>query len=396
MSVVFWNDSMDACSPNNWSCDGVCRSIYDFTNNINYCKLRGDTLLVSHEIDGSNYKNIGILYRYYTPTTRQCSIFVTINGNSYSYIHNLNDDITTFTNEDTGIIAGLDGQRTIHIVFETPNNQGDCQIDNISVYGIDTTQNIITDYPTEIPTNMPVLIPNIIEPSYSPTNTPSNGPTDSPNYSPTNTPNHSPTNTPYYSATNTTNGPSIIPTNTPTYLTNTITMYPSVIPSIIDTIYSPINTTIHSPIIEPTVSIFIIGIPPLLLTLIIIGFVIFICGSILTAIHVYIKCFRKHRNTESLAASIDDNNKTRPSESVPNINDSYPVKLQHVNTSINKHKMPSQPKINNTTHNGEQNNKNATDLDIENSEINSMNEGITALDIDLPKMTTDGNDQNDV
>ena len=352
--------------------------------------------MFSSQINAENYKNIGIVYRYITNNI-SCRLFIRINGNNEPhYFRNLREDITAYTEENTGIIPGLDGQTQIQIIFETPTTQGDCRIDRISVYGTDIIQND-TDFPTEIPTNNPSRHPTntpIVMPSVS-----NEVPTDSPTMYPTNISNSYPSNmpsySPNYSTTNPTYAPNIYPSYVPTNIPSQLTNNPTIYPSIILTTHSSINTTLQVKM-EPTVTVFVIRMPSIFLIITIIGFVIFICGSILTAIHVYIKCFRSHKHRASLAEAMDDNNKTIPSESVPNINNSYPVKLQYVNTSTNKHKIPSQPKINNDTNNGEQNEKKHNDSDIENSEINSMNEGITTFDIDVPKLTTDGNNENDV
>ena len=64
------------------------------------------------------------------------------------------------------------------------------------------------------------------------------------------------------------------------------------------------------------------------------------CNNSVYYVYIYIKCFRKHKDTDALAAAIEDNNKIIPHTiSIPNINQHYPTKLQYLNT----HKIPAQP-----------------------------------------------------
>ena len=333
MSIIFWEDCVNTC--NEWLCSRSCNDNIINDNNCEFgdCyQLFGDSVIVSSIINGINYKNIGLSYHYVNNYPCQIILY-----SEFSILmHDLLEDGIKHS-IDTGIIPDFETTDQMRIVIRAQETQGNCTIDSIRLYGT-----FITPFPTNVPTEIPTHVPTEL-PTNIPTKIPSINPTD------------------YHTNHARTKYPSMVPTNIPSLI-------PSEIPSI--------NPSLDTPIVMELTSMIWIAIT--------IGLIVFICGTILSAIHVYIKCYRNNKSSESLAEAIDDNNKTIPSE----------VKIPNIHTDINNYQTPSQPKLNNTTNNGERN-INDNDLDIENSEINSMKEGITTFDIDIPKLTTHENNEND-
>ena len=247
MSVTFWSDNIIDCeSETKWVCDGKCKDKMDSKDDdkcdtVPCCKLYDNTILTSKNINITNYKNIGILYHYYT-NTKPCSMKITINnGNNVVFNDQFIEDKTEHS-ENTGVLSGLDYQSSIQIAFITQSD-GDCRVDSIRVYGIPSIQDI-TLYPSEIPTNIPTQIPSI-NPIRTPTELPTDNPSINPTLLPTFDPTFIPTNTPTSHPTfNPSNFPSIFPTYFPT-------PNPTINPTINSIINATINATVN-PTSQPT------------------------------------------------------------------------------------------------------------------------------------------------
>ena len=208
-----------------------------------------------------------------------------------------------------------------------------------------------TKYPTEIPTDSPTLLPSDT-PTLIPTKStilPSKNPTDIPTDIPSILPTNDPSMTPTYDPTM---EPTINPTSSPSFS-----------PS-----FDPIRDVRHNPAIN---SFVLVTVPVMISTILLICIILLYC---------FFQYYRRSKKQElSLATKI--HRKPIPSGSAVTNN---PVILKYSRTSSIKKdpKIPQIPQLNDTIemNNGEQNNNNDIDSDIEMSDVNTLQEGMSILD----------------